>query len=85
MCVTSLFEDHDLSLLSTMYVDLRTNYNTKITQHKHTIQHNITKQDKQLKRAWFNILVLLGHCDKRDMARYRFKNDSYDLNHTCVK
>jgi hypothetical protein len=51
MCVTSLFEDHDLSLLSTMHVDLRTNYNTEITQHKHTIQHNITKQDKQLKRA----------------------------------
>jgi hypothetical protein len=46
MCVTCLFEDHDLSLLSTKHVALRTSYNTEITQHKHTMQskHNQTRQ-----------------------------------------
>jgi hypothetical protein len=38
MCVTCLFEDHDVSLLSTKRVALRTNYSTEIAYHKHTIQ-----------------------------------------------
>jgi hypothetical protein len=37
MCVTCLFEDHDLSLLSTKHVALHTCYNIEIAQHKHTI------------------------------------------------
>jgi hypothetical protein len=37
MCVTCLFGVQDLSLLSTKYVALRTNYNTEIAQPKHTI------------------------------------------------
>jgi hypothetical protein len=46
MCVTCLFGVHDLSLISTKHVALRTNYNTEIAQHKHTIQtkHNQTRQ-----------------------------------------
>jgi hypothetical protein len=78
MCVTCLFEDHDLSLLSTKHVALHTNYNTKITQHKHTIQskHNQTRQTTE--KYLFNNLDLLGYCDRRDMAedlwivRYEF-------------
>jgi hypothetical protein len=46
MCVTCLFKVHELSLLSTKYVALRTSYNIEIAQHKHTIQtkHNQTRQ-----------------------------------------
>jgi hypothetical protein len=49
MCVTCLFGVHDLSLLSTKYVALRTNYNTETAQHKHTIQTKHNQHDKQLK------------------------------------
>jgi hypothetical protein len=38
MCVTCLFEEHNLSLLSTKHIALCTNYKSKIAQHKHTIQ-----------------------------------------------
>jgi hypothetical protein len=57
------------SLLSTRYVTLGTNYNTKIIQHKHTIQykHYQTRQTKR--KGSFNILDLLRFCDKRDMAK----------------
>jgi hypothetical protein len=73
MYVTCLFEVHDLSLLSTRYVALSTNYNTEITQHKHTIQskHNQTRQ--AIEKSWFNILDLLRYYDKRDIARYWVK------------
>jgi hypothetical protein len=69
MCVTCHFEVHDLSLLLTKYVGLRTSYNTEIAQHKHTIQskHNQTRQ--AIKKCWFNILDLLRFYDKRDMAK----------------
>jgi hypothetical protein len=73
MYITCLFGVHDLSLISTKYVALRTNYNTEIAQHKHTIQtkHNQTRQ--AIKKCWFNILDLLRFYDKRDMARYWVK------------
>jgi hypothetical protein len=69
MCVTCLFEDHDLSLLSTNHVALRTNYSTEIAQHKHTIQykHNQTKQT--IEKCLFNILDVLRCYDKKDMAK----------------
>jgi hypothetical protein len=69
MCGTWLFEDHDLSLLSTKHVALHSSYNVEITHHKHTIQykHNQTRQTNE--KGWFNILDLLRYCDKRDMAK----------------
>jgi hypothetical protein len=69
MCVTCLFEVHELSLLSTKYVALRISYNTEIAQQKHTIQtkHNQTRQT--IEKCLFNILDLLRFCDKRDMAK----------------
>jgi hypothetical protein len=69
MCVTCLFEVHDLSLLSTRYVALRTNYNTEITQHKHTIHSNHNQTREAIKKYWFNILDLLRYYDKRDMVK----------------
>jgi hypothetical protein len=33
----AFFEDHNLSLLSTKHVALRTSYNIEIAQHKHNI------------------------------------------------
>jgi hypothetical protein len=80
MCVTCLFEDHDLSLLSTKHVALCTNYNTKIAQHKHTIQtkHNQTRQTT--KKGLFNILDFSRYCDRKDrakelwIARYEFES-----------
>jgi hypothetical protein len=65
MCVTCLFEDHDLSLLSTKHVALRTNYNIDITQHKHTTQSNKTTNEKCL----FNNLDYSRYCDRKDMAK----------------
>jgi NMD protein affecting ribosome stability and mRNA decay len=69
MCVTCLFEDHDLSLLSTKHVALCTNCNTKLTQRKHTIQskHNQTRQTSE--KCWFIILDFLRYYDKRDAAK----------------
>jgi hypothetical protein len=66
MCVTCLFDDHDLSLLSTKHVDLHTKYNTAIIQHKNIIQHNQTRQ--AIEKCLFNILHLLRCCDEKDMA-----------------
>jgi hypothetical protein len=52
MCVTCLFGVHDLSLLSTKHVALRTSYNIEIAQHKYTIPiATKIKQDKQMKRV----------------------------------
>jgi hypothetical protein len=55
MCVTCLFEDHDVSLLSTKHVALRTNYSTEIAYHKHTKQYNQTNQT--IEKCLFNNLV----------------------------
>jgi hypothetical protein len=77
MCVTCLFEDHNLSLLSTKYIALRTSYNIEIAQHKHTIQY---KHNQTIETGWFNILDFLRYCDTRDMAKrwwlagYRFES-----------
>jgi hypothetical protein len=54
MCVTCLFEDHDVPLLSTKHVALRTNYSTEIAYHKQTIQTQF-KQIKQLKSVCLTI------------------------------
>jgi hypothetical protein len=69
MCDTCLFEVHKLSLLSTKYVALRTSYNIKIHHINTPCNPNIIKQDKQIKKCWFNILDFLWYCDKRDMAK----------------
>jgi hypothetical protein len=69
MCVTCLFEDHDLSLLSTKHIALCTNYNTELTQHKHTIQSKHYQTRQTIEKCWFNLLDLLRYCDKRDMAK----------------
>jgi hypothetical protein len=61
MCVTCLFEDHDLSLLSTKHVALHTNYNTKYHNINMPYHTSIIKQDKQLERCLFNNLDLLGY------------------------
>jgi hypothetical protein len=70
MCVTCLFEDHDLSLLSTKHVALSTSYNTKIAQHKHTIQSKHSQTRQAFEKGWFNLLNLLRYCGKRDKAKY---------------
>jgi hypothetical protein len=57
------------SLLSTKYVALRTSYNTKITQHKHTIQLKHNQQDKQLRSVGLTFEIYLRYCDRRDMAK----------------
>jgi hypothetical protein len=45
-CVSlAFFEDHDVSLLSTKHVALRTNYSIEITSHKHTIQTQPNKSN----------------------------------------
>jgi hypothetical protein len=67
MCVTCLFEEYDFSLFSTNHVALCTNYNTKITYHKHTHKHNQTRQT--IEKCLFNNLDFLRYCDKRDMAK----------------
>jgi hypothetical protein len=67
MCVTCLFEDHDVSLLSTKHVALRTNYNTEITYHKQSIQTQSNKQT--IKKYLFNNLDLLRYYDGRIWQR----------------
>jgi hypothetical protein len=80
MCVTCLFEVHELSLLSTKYVALHTNYNTKIEQYKHSIQYKHNQARQAIEKCWFNILDFLGVYDKRDLAkglwivRYEFES-----------
>jgi hypothetical protein len=69
MCVTCLFEDHDPSLLSTKHVALSTSYNTKIAQHKHTIQSKHNQSRQEIEKCWFNISDFLKLCDKRDVAK----------------
>jgi hypothetical protein len=56
MCVTCLFEEYDLSLLSTNHVALYTSYNTEIAIHKQSIQHNQT--NKQLKYVCLTIWII---------------------------
>jgi hypothetical protein len=53
------FEEHDPSLLSTKHVALRTNYNTKIAQHKHTIQYKHNQTRQAIEKNLFNTLDLL--------------------------
>jgi hypothetical protein len=60
-------------LLSTKYVALRTNYNTELTQHKHTTPIATKQTEQTIENSLFNILDLLIFCDKRDMARYWVK------------
>jgi hypothetical protein len=57
------------SLLSTKHVTLRTNYNTKIAQHKHSIQYKHNKTRQAIEKCLFNLLDLLRFYDKRDMAK----------------
>ena len=66
MCVTCLFEDHNLSLLSTKHVAPRTNYNIDITQHKHTIQTQAIKAT--IEKGLFNNLDFSRYSDRRDMT-----------------
>jgi hypothetical protein len=75
MCVTCLFGDHDVSLLSTKHVALRTNYSTEITYHKQSIQTQSIKQT--IERGLFNNLVLLRCYDKKDMVN---DHDLWDMN-----
>jgi hypothetical protein len=67
MCVTCLFEDLDVLLLSTKHVALHTSYSTKITYHKQSIQtqSNTSNNWKYL----FNDLDLLRCYDKKDMVK----------------
>jgi hypothetical protein len=69
MCVTCLFEVHELSLLSTKHVALRTNYNTELTQHKHTIQSNHNQTRQIIEKYLFNNLGYSRYCDREDMAK----------------
>jgi hypothetical protein len=67
MCVTCLFEDHDVSLLSTKHVALRKNYSTEITYHKQSIQTQSNNQT--IEKYLFNKLDLLRCYDKKDMVK----------------
>jgi hypothetical protein len=67
MCVTCLFEEYDLSLLSTKHEALRTNYNTK--QHNINTPYNHNQTWQTIKKCLFNNLDLLRCYDKKDMAR----------------
>jgi hypothetical protein len=67
MCVTCLFEDHDVPLLSTKHVALRTNYSTEIAYHKQTIQTQSNKST--IEKGLFNNLDLLRCYDKKDMVK----------------
>jgi hypothetical protein len=68
------------SLLSTKHAALCTNYNTKITQHKHTIQYKHNQTRQTFEKCLFNNLDFSRYCDGRDMAkglwivRYGFKS-----------
>jgi hypothetical protein len=75
MCVTCLFEDHDVPLLSTKHVALRTNYSMEITSHQHIIQTQTTNQT--IEKYLFNNLVLLRCYDKKDMTK---DHDLGDMN-----
>jgi hypothetical protein len=75
MCVTCLFEDHDVSLLSTRHVALCTNYNTEIAYHKQSIQTQSTIQTNE--KCLFNNLDLLRCYDKKDMEK---GHDLRDMN-----
>jgi hypothetical protein len=69
MCITYLFEVHELSLLSTKHVALVQSYSTKIAQHKHTIQFKQNQIRQTTEKCLFNNLDFLKYCDKRDMAK----------------
>jgi hypothetical protein len=75
MCVTCLFEDHDVSLLSTKHVALRTNYSTEITYHKQSIQTQSNKSNNW-KVLVYNLDLLRCH-DKKDMVK---DHDLWDMN-----
>jgi hypothetical protein len=75
MCVTCLFEVHEVSLPSTKHVVLR----TTIAQEKHAINNLFKrKQVRQtIERCLFNNLVLLRCYDKKDMAK---DHELWDMN-----
>jgi hypothetical protein len=87
MCVTCLFEDLLVSLLSTKHVALRTNYSTEITYHKHTIQTQSNKST--IEKCLFNNLVFIDMLWQERygkgswFVRYGFESvageDQYDL------
>jgi hypothetical protein len=66
MCVTCLFEDHDVSLLSTKLVALRKTIAQEIAYHKQSIPTQSNKQ--AIEKCLFNNLDLLRCYDKKDMV-----------------
>jgi hypothetical protein len=87
MCVTCLFEDHDISLLSTKLVALRINYSTEIAYHKQSIQTQSNKSNNWKVFVWqFRFIDMLwqGRYGKRSwFGRYESESlvgrDQYDL------
>jgi hypothetical protein len=67
MCVTCLFEDHDVLLLSTKHVALCKTIAQEIAYHKHTIPTQSNKST--IEKYLFNNLILLRCYDKRDMVK----------------
>ena len=74
MCVTCLFEDHDVSLLSTKHVALHTSYSTKWHNINTPYKHNLINQT--IEKCLFNNLDLLICYDKKDMAK---DHDLWDM------
>jgi hypothetical protein len=56
-------------LVSTKHVALRTNYNTELTQHKHSTPTATKQTEQTIEKSLFNTLDLLRCCDTRDMAK----------------
>jgi hypothetical protein len=75
MCVTCLFEVHEVSLPSTKHVVLRTNYSTRKACHKYSIQTQTSKTT--IEGCLFNNLVLLRGYDKKGMAK---DHELWDMN-----
>jgi hypothetical protein len=75
MCVTCLFEDHDVLLLSTKHVALRKTIAQEIAYHKHTIQTQSNKTNNW--KYLFNNLDSLRYYVKKDMAK---DHDLGDMN-----
>jgi hypothetical protein len=74
-CVSlAFFEDHDVPLLSTKHVALRTNYSTEIAHHKQTIQTQSNKSNNW--KGLFNNLDLLRCYDKKYMVK---DHDLWDM------
>jgi hypothetical protein len=70
MCVTCLGNNQHTHINHTCSSAPLHNLNKKYYTHiNRPYNRNIIKQDKQLKRVWFNILDLLRYYDKRDMVK----------------